>query len=85
ELTHLCAHTLLNRPMIFSGNDVITVSFSGYEGSSVSASVDGDSGIMLNEGDEIIIKKSDTYLNLIDISGGSFYNSVSNKLMQPLK
>ena len=31
ELTHLCAHTLLNRPMIFSGNDVITVSFSGYE------------------------------------------------------
>ena len=28
ELTHLCAHTLLNRPMIFSGNDVITVSFS---------------------------------------------------------
>ncbi len=85
ELTHLCAHTLLNRPMIFSGNDVITVSFSGYEGSSVSASVDGDSGIMLNEGDEIIIKKSDTYLNLIDISGSSFYNSVSNKLMQPLK
>lgn len=85
ELTHLCAHTLLNRPMIFSGNDVITVSFSGYEGSAVSASVDGDSGIMLNEGDEIIIKKSDTYLNLIDISGSSFYNSVSNKLMQPLK
>ena len=40
---------------------------------------------MLNEGDEIIIKKSDTYLNLIDISGSSFYNSVSNKLMQPLK
>lgn len=85
ELTHLCAHTLLNRPMIFSGNDVITVSFKGYEGSAVSASVDGDSGIKLKEGDEIVLTKSDTYLNLIDISGSSFYNSVSNKLMQSLK
>ncbi len=85
ELTPLCAHTLLNRPMIFSGNDTITVSFIGYEGSAVSASVDGDSGIKLSEGDLIKITKSDIYLNLIDISGSSFYNSVSDKLMQPLK
>ena len=85
ELTSLCAHTLLNRPMIFSGNDVITVSFSGYEGSAVSVSVDGDSGIKFSEGDLIKITKSDIFLNLIDISGSSFYNSVRNKLMQPLK
>lgn len=85
ELTPLCAHTLLNRPMIFSGNDVITVSYSGYEGSAVSVSVDGDSGIKFSEGELIKITKSDIYLNLIDISGSSFYNSVSSKLMQPLK
>lgn len=85
EMTLLCAHTLLNRPMIFSGNDIITVSFSGYEGSVVSASVDGDRGIKFSEGDIITITKSDIYLNLIDISGYSFYNSVNNKLMQPLK
>lgn len=85
EMTLLCAHTLLNRPMIFSGNDTITVSFSGYEGSAVSVSVDGDSGIRFSEGDVITITKSDIYLNLIDISGYSFYNSVNNKLIQPLK
>jgi len=85
EMTLLCAHTLLNRPMIFSGNDIITVSFSGYEGSVVSASVDGDRGIEFSEGDIITITKSDIYLNLIDISGYSFYNSVNNKLIQPLK
>lgn len=85
EMTLLCAHTLLNRPMIFSGNDIITVSFSGYEGSVVSASVDGDRGIKFSEGDIITITKSDIYLNLIDISGYSFYNSVNNKLIQPLK
>jgi len=85
EMTLLCAHTLLNRPMIFSGNDTITVSFSGYEGSAVSASVDGESGIRFSEGDVITVTKSDIYLNLIDISGYSFYNSVNNKLIQPLK
>lgn len=85
ELTPLCAHTLLNRPMIFSGNDAITVSYSSYEGSAVSVSVDGDSGIKFSEGELIKITKSDIYLNLIDISGSSFYNSVSSKLMQPLK
>lgn len=85
EMTLLCAHTLLNRPMIFSGNDIITVSFSAYEGSFVSASVDGDRGIEFSEGDIITITKSDIYLNLIDISGYSFYNSVNNKLIQPLK
>lgn len=85
EMTPLCAHTLLNRPMIFSGNDVITVSFKGYEGSCVTASVDGDSGIEFSEGDIIRITKSDTVLQLIDINGGSFYNSVNNKLIQPFK
>ncbi len=85
EMTPLCAHTLLNRPMIFSGNDIITVSFKGYEGSDVTVSVDGDSGILFSEGDIIRITKSDTALNLIDINGGSFYNSVNSKLIQPFK
>ena len=85
ELTPLCPHTLLNRPMIFSGNDVITVTYNEYEGSAVSVSVDGDSGIKFSEGDIIRITKSDIYLDLIDISGNIFYNSVNNKLIQPLK
>ncbi len=85
EMTPLCAHTLLNRPMIFSASDTITVSFKGYEGSDVTVSVDGDSGIVFSEGDVIRITKSDTVLQLIDINGDSFYNSVNNKLIQPLK
>lgn len=85
EMTPLCAHTLLNRPMIFSGNDVITVRFNGYEGSDVTVSVDGDSGIVFSEGDIIRITKSDIMLHLIDINGDSFYNSVNNKLIQPFK
>lgn len=85
ELTPLCPHTLLNRPIIFGDSDIITVSFKGYEGSYVSASVDGDSGIRFAENDLLKITKSDITFNLIDISGNSFFNAVNNKLIQPLK
>lgn len=85
ELTPLCAHTLLNRPMIFSGNDKITVSYAGYEGSAVKVSVDGDSGIYLGENDRIEICKSDVTFRLIDINGSSFYDALNNKLLRPLK
>lgn len=85
ELTPLCAHTLLNRPMIFSGNDKITVSYAGYEGSAVKVSVDGDSGIYLGENDRIEICKSSVTFRLIDINGSSFYDALNNKLLRPLK
>ncbi|MBR5090036.1 MAG: NAD(+)/NADH kinase, partial [Ruminiclostridium sp.] len=48
QLTPLCAHTLLNRPMIFSGNDTVSVSYAAYEGSRVNMSIDGRSGIELS-------------------------------------
>lgn len=85
QLTPLCAHTLLNRPMIFSGNDVVSVSFNSYEGSSVSISADGDDGIDFSDKDELILTRSDISLNLVDVGGNSFYNAVNNKLMQPIK
>lgn len=85
EMTPLCAHTLLSRPMIFSENDIVTVSFSGYENSEVDVSVDGDRGIRFREGDVLTIRKSETFFNLIDIENNGFYSAVSNKLMQPLK
>ncbi len=85
EMTPLCAHTLLNRPMIFGGNDRITVSFSGYEESEVGVSVDGGGGIRFREGDVLTIRRSEICFNLIDIENNSFYSAVSNKLMQPLK
>ncbi len=85
ELTPLCAHTLMNRPMIFSGKDKLTVSYTGYEGSAVKVSVDGDSGIYLGENDRIEICKSSVTFRLIDINGSSFYDALNNKLLRPLK
>jgi len=81
ELTALCPHTLFNRPMIFSDEGSIRVCFNGGD---VSVSVDGrDFGA--SEADSVEISKSDLHLDLIDIDGNSFYSSVHNKLMKPLK
>lgn len=85
EFTPLCAHSLFGRPMIFSADSRITVSFCGYENSEVILSVDGNDDIDFHEGETVTITKSDLSLDLIDINGGSFYNAVHNKLMKPLK
>ena len=85
QLTFLCAHTLLNRPMIFSGNDTISVGYTEYEGSRVNMSVDGGSGIEVRASDEIVINKSSVRLALVELGGKSFYGTVGEKLMQPLK
>ena len=85
EFTPLCAHSLFGRPMIFADDTEITVSFSAYENSGVIISVDGDDDIDFAEGETATIRKSELSLELIDINGGSFYNSVHNKLMRSLK
>lgn len=85
EFTPLCAHTLFNRPMIFSGGNTISVKFHSYENTQVFLSIDGSDGVRLTDDDTLTIKKSALALNLIDLDGDNFYNSVNNKLMQPLK
>ena len=85
ELTALSPHTLFSRPMIFSADIPLKVKYIAYENSSVFLSVDGSESIELSPDDRILIEKSDLILKLIDIDGGSFYSSVHNKLIRPLK
>ena len=85
ELTALSPHTLFSRPMIFSADIPLKAKYIAYENSSVFLSVDGSESIELSPDDYILIERSDLTLKLIDIDGGSFYSSVHNKLMRPLK
>ncbi len=85
ELTALCPHTVMNRPMLFDSENELCVSFEGYEGSRVYISIDGDEIGEIGEGDKIIIRKSELRLRLIDLKINSFYESIHRKLMQPLK
>ena len=71
--------------MIFSSDQELTVSFTAYENSGVSISIDGNDDMDFYEGETIRIRKSEQQLSLIDINGSSFYKAVHNKLMRPLK
>lgn len=85
EMTLLCAHTLWNRPMIFSGNDRIEISFGGSGTEEVDVCADGDGGVFLREGETLTIRKADVCLQLIDIENNGFYSAVNRKLIQPIK
>ena len=85
QMTPLCPHSLMNRPMIFSGSDKITASYTAYEGSRVNISADGGESREFRPDKEITIFKSNLQLNIVQIGGKSFYRSVSEKLMTTLK
>ena len=85
QMTALCAHTLLNRPMIFSSSDTVSVCQIPYERSKVYMSVDGENGTEFSPDDTLVIKRSDICMELVEIGEKSFYNTVGEKLMTPLK
>jgi NAD+ kinase len=84
ELTSLCPHTLFNRPMIFSAQQVVTVKVNSYQDSRVTVNIDGESNISFGEGDSLRLTRSPYSLKLIE-AGSGFYGAVHNKLMTPIK
>lgn len=85
EVTALSPHTLFNRPMLFSADEPLCAEYVAYENSSVFMTVDGGEPIGLCQGDKVCISKSELSLRLVDFERDSFFGSVRNKLMQPLK
>lgn len=87
EFTPICPHTLLSRTMIFSKNTKLTVGFSSSNEceDSFNLIADGTELDTITSGESIEVSLSSNYIELIDIKGGSFFKSVTNKLMKPLK
>lgn len=84
EYTALCPHSLFSRPMLFSADNGVSLRVNSYQNSRVTISYDGDSGYPFGDGDELILKKCDRELMLIE-TGDGFFGSVNRKLMQPLR
>lgn len=85
EFTPICPHSLLSRTLIFSKNSKLTVKFFTNSNECFGLSVDGVSKEDISSKDVLTISMSDKYIKLIDIKGGSFFDSVNSKLMRPLK
>lgn len=85
EFTPICPHSLLSRTMIFSKSSKLTVKFFTNSDECFGLSVDGVTKDDISSQDILTISASEKYIKLIDIKGGSFFDSVNSKLMRPLK
>ncbi|ADL08059.1 NAD(+)/NADH kinase [Thermosediminibacter oceani] len=80
-LTPICPHTLQNRSIIMSKDDVINVQILA-EHQEIMLTVDGQQGYELLPNDKVIVKKSDFYTKLVRIKSRSFYDILRKKLRE---
>ncbi|MBR1749592.1 MAG: NAD(+)/NADH kinase [Ruminococcus sp.] len=85
EFTQICPHSLFARSMVFSASSELEVRCHAKKDAKAVVTIDGDNVLDIGTDDLVKITKSEYYIELIDIVGGSFFNSVNEKLMQPLK
>lgn len=85
EFTQICPHSLFARTIIFDTDSVLTAKC--YTGGAymTNVTVDGNMIYKMSQEDIVTILKSDKYVEIIDINGDSFFESVNKKLMQPIK
>lgn len=78
-LNPICPHTLTNRPIIIEGTRSIRIKMlTTPEGTCLT--VDGQIGLPLKEGNEVIIRKGSKELHLLTAPGMSFYGILRSKL-----
>lgn len=85
EFTPICPHSLLSRTMIFSKASKLSVKFFTNSDECFGLSVDGVTKDDISSKETLTISSSEKHIKLIDIKGGSFFDSVNSKLMRPLK
>ncbi|BCN30406.1 NAD(+)/NADH kinase [Anaeromicropila herbilytica] len=84
-ITPICPHTFMNRSIIVSDEDEITVIIgetkkNQYEKAIVT--LDGNQGIELQKGDSVVIKKTEEEIKLLKIYDTSFFEVLRNKFMK---
>lgn len=77
--TPICPHSLTNRPMIFSSNDILKVIVES-DSQNIYCTLDGQEGVNLLPEDIIIVKKSGVHLNLILSPKRNFFEILRTKL-----
>ena len=73
----ICAHMLNSRPAVMPADKKIILELSAGD---ATVTVDGVVSERLSEGDKVIISKSDYTVDIIKMSGCSFYDVLVNKL-----
>ena len=81
-LTPICPHSLFSRSILLSADAVITISAAGAPGTRVYLSIDGEETHQLDSDTHVKIRRAnDQTVRLIKLKKGSFYQTLSRKLM----
>ena len=81
-LTPICPHSLSSRQVVFSNKSVLTATVDNASQRVSHLTIDGQTHLKINHGDEIIISKSDLELELIILKEKNFYTLLNEKLKE---
>jgi len=83
SVTPICAHKIYSRAIVISAEDTVTLKIAGdYDGECMLV-LDGRHERRLVAGDEVVVKRSDRYTNIIKTNKLSFFDILRQKMITP--
>ncbi len=79
QLTPICSHSLLSRPMIFSKNSVLRAKAAESAEADIYLTVDGEEAVRIVKNGYVEIRRSNSYAKLIRIKDDCFYDVLKTK------
>lgn len=80
-ITPICAHSLHSRSIVISADDTVRIEADFGSNGDVIMSMDGQTSVILNNGDTINVRKSANSMNIIKTNIRSFYEILRKKLI----
>ncbi len=85
EMTMICPHALSARPILFSPHNTLQVQCKSRGKHDIRLCADGEVSVPFPQNALLKISGSDHIVEILDMSGNTFFDSLSRKLMHPLK
>ena len=85
EMNLICPHSLFARPMLFSPQREICVTYRGAGDGGLNVHVDGTHTAVLHNHCSFTVTAAEQTMPFVDCKGHVFYDALNGKLMQPLK
>ncbi len=79
-VTPICAHTLTQRPLVDSAHKQFQIRPRSTLDQAITVVIDGQIQEPLAPGDEVIVRRGESSLPMIRLSGHNFYRTLRNKL-----
>ncbi|MBP6964245.1 MAG: NAD(+)/NADH kinase [Armatimonadetes bacterium] len=79
-ITPICPHTLNVRPLLVPSREIVKVVIGGDIEEVVMLTVDGQVGVRLEEGDEVLVGESEHKARLIEVGGMTFFDKLQSRL-----